>query len=140
MMWMGYCSKIYSSRCGLFVMLAAVWALCGCSDPSNDDGGGASLDDKQVLSTLTDAQVGALCDWSNQQQGGYGKEVQCPSGGSVMTQKDQASCKAEDSPSLKKCGQTVGVYKACTLELAKDPCDTAKAFATDACKPLLPCF
>lgn len=137
---MDICLVIQGSRLRLIATLASLLALCACSDPSSNDGGGANLDDAQILSTLTDAQLGALCDWANQQQGGYGKEVKCASGGSVMTQKDQASCEAEDGPSLKKCSQTVSTYKACTLELAKDPCDTSKALATDACKPLIPCL
>ncbi len=121
-------------RCA-FVL--ALW-LVGCSDDGTTT---TSLDDNQKLSALSDAQLGALCDWSNAAQGGYDKEVLCKDGvTSVPTQKDQAACKAEDGPILKKCDQSVAIYKACTLRLAPDPCDTTNGLTSKQCLPLLPCL
>lgn len=126
--------------CAIGAIAAGALVVSGCSDPSDEPNEGGALDDGQKLSSLSDAQLGALCDWSNQQQGGYGKQVKCASGGTIMTQTDQASCKAEDGPTLKKCDQTVAVYKACTLRLVQDPCLNSEAYASDACRPLVPCL
>lgn len=113
-------------------------ALSACSDDAADE---PALDDNQKLSALSDAQLGALCDWSNAAQGGYDKKILCKDGvTSVPTQKDQAACKAEDGPVLKKCDQTVATYKACTLRLAPDPCDTTNGLTSKECLPLLPCL
>jgi hypothetical protein len=122
------------------ILAVTTIVLGGCSDDDSSSSGEATLDDNQKLSTLSDAQLGALCDWSNTQQGGYGKSTQC---GAIMvtTQKDQAACKAEDGPTLMKCEQTVGVYKACTLKIAAgNQCDISGALASKECQPLLPCL
>jgi hypothetical protein len=118
--------------------LLGAFAVSACSDDAASE---PALDDNQKLSTLTDAQLGALCDWSNSAQGGYDKDVLCKDGvTTVPTQKDQAACKAEDGPILKKCEQTVATYKACTLRLATDPCDTTNGLTSKECLPFLPCL
>jgi hypothetical protein len=126
----------FFSHATLGLLVAAT--LSGCSDDSKSTD--VSLDDNQKLSTLTDAQIGALCDWSNDKQGGYGSETKCSDGSSVSAQKDQAACKAEDGPTLKNCDQTVATYKACTLKIAMHECDISPALLSDECVPLLPCL
>lgn len=134
-------SYLHTSRHAVILLirtLLAGLALPGCSDDAADE---PALDDNQKLSALSDAQLGALCDWSNAAQGGYDKKILCKDGvTSVPTQKDQAACKAEDGPVLKKCDQTVATYKACTLRLAPDPCDTTNGLTSKECLPLLPCL
>jgi hypothetical protein len=120
----------------------ALLGLAGCSDGGDGDDGGSTvvLDDDELLSSLDDAEIGALCDWSNEQQGGYGQEIDCDNGITVSTQDDQATCKAEDEPMLMSCDQTVRQYKACTLRIAAEICDIGKALASADCVPLLPCL
>lgn len=134
--------KVHCSSNGaplrIVAALLVAGALPACSEDSKT--GNDSLDDNQKLSSLNDAQLGALCDWSNEKQGGYGSVTQCGAGVMISAQKDQAACKAEDGPTLMKCDQTVATYKACTLKIAANECDIGPALASKECVPLLPCL
>jgi len=138
-MFKGHCSS-NGAPLRIVMALLVAGALPACSDDDSTNDG--SLDDSQKLSTLTDAQFGALCDWSNAKQGGYGSTTKCSDGTTVSAQKDQAACKAEDGPTITNCDQTVATYKACTLKMAEHKCDSdiTAALLSQECKPLLPCL
>ena len=67
---------------GLFLV------ACGGSN----DGSSSGLPRSATFSALTQAQAGRLCDWINQNQGGYGRSVTCLDGSLQTTDADKASC------------------------------------------------
>jgi hypothetical protein len=85
-----------------------------------------------LLSSLSPAQGAQLCDWTNQQLGGYGRTAQCVVGPRA-TDPDQAYCMS----GLSSCpGLTVGDIEDCTLAQGADLC---KYFTAPACEPLWAC-
>src|SRR4029079_1426833 len=93
---------------GLIVAMFAAGVLAvGCGGSSGGGGGtGASgVPSGKRLDSLTDAEKGLLCDWTNAKLGGYGMSVDCGGGLSLDAEASQADCIA-DAPT--SCAATVG--------------------------------
>jgi hypothetical protein len=93
------------------------------------------LDPSVDTSTLTNAQLGELCDWTVAELGGYGKVTMCGSNGgasSVKNPSDQAMCIA--TAFMFRCPVTVGHYETCILaQVPSQGC----YFPTTPCAPLV---
>ena len=128
--------------------IVAIWVIecLGCSSgtrmavPSESDSGLREASASSVLRmrtstlpSLTPAQGAQLCDWTNQQLGGYGRTVNCPVVGARATDVDQAYCIS----GLTSCpGLTVGDVEDCTLAQGTDIC---KYFTATQCSPFWAC-
>jgi hypothetical protein len=128
--------------------VAAIWVVgcLGCAGRTGlamsfeEDSGPSGIAASSVLrmrgSTLSDltAEQGAqLCDWTNQQLGGYGRSLNCPVVGARATDRDRAYCIS----GLASCpGLTVGDIEDCTLAQGADIC---KYFTATECSPLWTC-
>jgi hypothetical protein len=90
-------------------------AITSCSSASSGSGGPA-VDASKELSSLSVAELQTLCDWSVQQQGGYGAHGYCEASGTPLeTPSDQATCVAEVTPHYSRptCTTTVGQWAMC---------------------------
>lgn len=88
---------------------------CGASPPS-ESSSGPPIDFWKKLSALSTAEVQALCDWSTQKEGGYGRTIQCEASGTPLeTALDQATCVAESSQNASQpnCSVTLGQWTTC---------------------------
>jgi hypothetical protein len=99
------------------------------------DAGLPPIDPSVDTSTLTNAQLGELCDWTMAELGGYGKVTTCGGNGgasSVQNPADQAMCIA--TAFMFRCPVTVGHYETCILaQVPSQGCD----FPTTPCAPLV---
>jgi len=113
-----------------WVALSGLWvALSGCGDDSD----GAGVPDDKVLSTLSDSELGSVCDYLARETGGYGATRTC----GTETRKswpDQAACKSSLAPLQVGCGATFGQLRACSAKQAAAGCDTAAAENSPECK------
>jgi hypothetical protein len=107
----------------------AAAALVGCGDD-----GGSQVPDEKVLSTLSDAEEGSVCDYLAQQYGGYGKAVTCPDREPRSVWSNQAACKAALGDLLQDCAATFGQLKACTAKSVAAGCDSSAAENSAECK------
>jgi len=83
--------------------LAVLAAACGGSGD-----GPAGVDRSKRVSTVTDAEKAALCDWLAPMVGGYGSTHPCP-GALITAPPDKATCIAE----FPVCDVTVGAFADC---------------------------
>jgi hypothetical protein len=113
-------------------------ALSGCAGGSGSDKGasGSGLPRTSAVVSLTPQQGAQLCDWTNREQGGYGRRVTCPSG-PISTNVNQAQCVAGLPDLQLVCpALTVADVEDCTLAHGTDLC---KYDAAPACAPLRAC-
>jgi hypothetical protein len=105
--------------------------LAGCgSDDDNGDGSGPS--DGQMLSTLGAADHASLCDWMMRPYGGYGATITC--GDETHDVGTKQECTSRLATVFATCEKgTVGQFKACSSQIASDPCDESK-LESDACE------
>jgi hypothetical protein len=73
--------------------------------------GAPPVDPTKDVGELTDAEKGALCDWSVQILGGYGHETDCGNNIFVRTHASQAVCLLIEFPA--DCGLTVLEWELC---------------------------
>ena len=108
-----------------------MFALVGCGADTYDHDAGPVLDKAKKVASLTDSEVGTLCDWLVMEHGGYGNTITCgPETISVYA--DQAACKPRLTPVLQACpNATVGQYQACIAVTAVDPCDTSRTMSAE---------
>ena len=96
-----------------FLLLSTI----ACSSmPSASADAGLDVDPAMKLNTLTSGEQQALCDWTNQEEGGYGTVVLCDaSQASLEADKDQATCVAEEIQHFEQptCTTTVGDWMMC---------------------------
>jgi len=121
-------------RCNWYrAMFLAAVVGCGNSPNSSNDSAtdtrkgqmaGSGLPRSSAIGSLSPEQFGILCDWTNNEQGGYGRTVNCPSGDPQFTDKDQKSC-VEVLPLIRS---------ACPTLTVADAEDCASAIGTDLCK------
>jgi hypothetical protein len=99
------------------------------------DAGLPPIDPSVDTSTLTNAQLGELCDWTMAELGGYGTVIMCGGNGgasSVQNPANQAMCVATSFTF--RCPVTVGHYETCILaQVPSQGCD----FPTTPCAPLV---
>ena len=75
------------------------------------------------VGTLSAADVARLCDWTNQQQGGYGHHVTCAGSEDMSTDPDQKTCTDGQPDIAAHCPDlTVGDVEDCTNALGTDLC------------------
>jgi hypothetical protein len=141
-------------RSVLAILLAAVAVLlvaCGSSDagpattadtgvtPGNEAGPDGDVVDANLppidpgtdVGSLTDAQRGELCDWTNSALGGYDLVTDCGGGNTVRNDTDQAACVAHLTY---RCPVTVGQFETCVLAEAPS---RGCVFPFDQCHPLV---
>jgi hypothetical protein len=109
------------------------------ADASGEGGDGLGLPRASTVVSLTADEGAHLCDWINQQEGGYGRTMDCAlTGGPVTTDMSQSACVMglADLPSTCP-GLTVGDLEDCTLARGTDLC---KYFTVAPCAPLRACF
>jgi hypothetical protein len=116
---------------------AAVAAALGCGGGS-PPGDGLGLPRASTVVSLTPAQGAHLCDWINQEEGGYGRTVNCVLTGPVATNLNQNDC-VMGLPILQSTCPvlTVGDLEDCSLARGTDLC---KYYTAAACAPLRACF
>lgn len=107
----------------------AAAALVGCGDD-----GDAEIPDGKVLSTLSDAEVGSVCDYLAQLAGGYGATIACPDEEPRSVSANQQACKEEMAEFFRGCGATFGQLKACMGKMAESKCDSSSAENSAECK------
>jgi hypothetical protein len=82
---------------------------------NSSDAGFPPIDRNTEISTLDNAQLGELCDWSVTQFGGYGAMASCTN--SMRSQPaNQAVCIAQEF--MYRCAVTVGQFEDCVLAQA----------------------
>ena len=117
---------------GLIMMLFTLGTLAvGCGGSSGSGGTGASgVASGKRLDSLTDAEKGQLCDWTNAKLGGYGASMDCGNGFSIAADDSQADCIANW---FTTCSATVAQGEACANA------QSCTDFAPSACAPLATC-
>jgi hypothetical protein len=113
--------------------LAALSTACGTSPASSS---GPPLDPSKKLSALSTSELGAFCDWTAQQEGGYGKTTYCEANGAPLyAPTDQATCVMELSQHASEpdCSATVGQWTPCVQWLDANFCDTTPATLPAEC-------
>jgi hypothetical protein len=95
---------------------------CG---PGSGSGPGPSsgLPRSSTFADLTTDQVGILCDWINERQGGYGRHVSCPDGSTQDTDANKSEC----------VGAAPVVASYCPALTVADVEDCTNAVLTDLC-------
>lgn len=131
---------------GLALLLATTCIVGSCSksevvpplappdrppiDAGDPDGGARTLQD------LTLREREALCDWTAQVNGGYGKIWFCEGGAVVQNQRTQEACLYEY---VSGCyNLTIEVWSTCQKKIATDPC-ALFLYTADECKAVLKC-
>lgn len=112
-------------------VLMLVATLLGCSggDGTGSGATGSGVPRSSTIASLTPAQAGTLCDWTNTKQGGYGRLVTCPDGTEEDTDADKAYCMAAFPLIAQYCPTlTVGDIEDCANATGTNLC----AFATAA--------
>jgi hypothetical protein len=118
---------------------AALLAALGCGGGAPQEGGdGLNLPRASTVVSLTPDEGAHLCDWINQEEGGYGRTMDCALNGPVATDASQSTCVAGLPDLASVCpGLTVADLEDCTLARGTDLC---KYFTAAACAPLRACF
>lgn len=132
----------------LCVALATLTFPAGCTEtrrgpglPRTTPGADASTGTTSgVPSTLTVASLDAaqlrqLCEWSIGVQGGPGRMVECPGGGSTTTS-TEADCTGGLSGTTISCDITVGEVEDCFVAIGTDLCGLLDG---PACAPFVAC-
>ena len=94
----------------IVVMLGALAIGCGSSGGGGGGNGASGVPSGKRLDSLTDAEKGLLCDWTNAKLGGYGMSKDCGGGFSLDADPSQADCVAGAPTS---CAATVAQAEAC---------------------------
>jgi hypothetical protein len=119
---------------GWLVVAGIAAGACG------DDAGASGVDGSKRMNEVSEAELGRLCDWANEQSGGYGRTIPCTENMDVLTDTSREDCVMQDAPAFAACSATVAEYEACTLEIAKDLCTFEAALTRDVCAPILACL
>jgi hypothetical protein len=86
-------------------------------------GNSSGLPRETTIANLTAEQVGRLCDWGDNREGGYGRTVTCPDGSSVSNDPDMATCVLNLPLFGSSCpGATVGDAEDCLNAVGTDLC------------------
>lgn len=118
------------------ILMTATMLACSCSSSTSS----SSVDPSKRLNALTTSDQQALCDWTAQEQGGYGTIIPCDAGPSDLeVEKDHAACLALETQHFDQptCTATVGDWMACVkLNLstwcsAHPPAPTGQCAAID---------
>jgi hypothetical protein len=102
------------------------------AEGGNFDDAGLGIATTVGLNELTDDQRGLLCDWMNEQLGGYGQATDCGGGILVQNAADQQECLTTSFGF--RCDVTVAELEQCVI--ARAPSHGC-IFVASACRPLL---
>lgn len=113
-----------------YVLAVSAAVACGghqAPSSSSSNSAGPNLDASKKLADLSVTDWQTLCDWTAQQQGGYGSTIVCDAGGnggSLSAPTDEATCVQEyaEGPN---CPATVQQMVSCIQLWTKTWCDTA---------------
>ncbi len=112
--------------------------VSGCGSDSSGGSAGSGLPRTSTVASLTPEQGVQLCDWINQEEGGYGRTVNCALTGPMATNANQMDCVSGLPDFQFECPLlTVAQLEDCTTAEGTDLCK----YNTDpACAPLRLCF
>ena len=94
-----------------------------CGPSGTNVASSSGLPRSDTFADLTTDQVGVLCDWINERQGGYGRNVTCSDGSKQNTDASKADC----------VGAAPGVASACPTLTVGNVEDCTNAVLTDLC-------
>ena len=130
-------TRIATMAAAALTMLAAACGGGGGAGGSGGSGGGGGtgggggaplgLDRNKAISTVTEAEKGALCDWYAPMAGGYGAPPVCATG-FIHAPPDRATCIA-DFPS---CTVTIGEFQDCIMAILAAQAMCTQAALTEA--------
>src|SRR5262245_17407867 len=111
--------------------LAIVMLACGGGGGGGGGNGPAGVDRSKPISSVTEADKGALCDWFVPMVGGYGAPPPCAMG-FLSAPPDKATCIME----FPSCAVSIGDFEDCVVAVvaAQNVC-TADALAAAAARP-----
>jgi hypothetical protein len=119
--------------------LAILWILAvtplACSSSASSR---SSVAPSKSLNALSTGDLQGLCDWTAQQEGGYGTNIPCDGGGSLEASQDQATCVAEamqhfDQPS---CTSTAEDWMTCIKWRLSNWCSAAPPAPSGQCEAI----
>jgi hypothetical protein len=90
------------------------------------------------VASLTNAELGRLCDWGLAQLGGYGTTMVCTDGTTIRNSPSQQSCIAGHNRGF-QCIATVGDSEDCLRAIATQGCSQFLFSSLPACRAMLTC-
>jgi hypothetical protein len=99
---------------------------------------GSGLDRARPVSSLSDAELGRLCDWGLSQLGGYGTTLVCSDGSQIRNSPSQQACIAGHDRSF-RCIATVGDSEDCLRAIGTGGCSQALFLSLPACRAMFTC-
>jgi hypothetical protein len=114
---------------GSLVLLVSLVSL-GMTSCGGSSGESSGLPPATLIGSLNATQAGVFCDFTNGQQGGYGRTMTCPDGSTQDTDPDKATCVSAVPlvgifcPTL-----TVGDGEGCSSAIGTDLCKITTAAA-----------
>ena len=106
--------------------------------PSDTTPSRSGLDPSRAVASLTDAELGRLCDWGVGALGGYGTVMFCTDGSQIRNSPSRASCIAGHDRSA-RCRATVGDSEDCLWTLATLGCSQAIIQFRPSCQLMSSC-
>jgi hypothetical protein len=127
---------------GLGIDLALVGCGPGTGQPGTANGDAsdrpANIPQSDTFSMVSQSQAAALCDYIAATNGGYGRSMTCPNGGTEMNYAAQSDCVADAAPIGYYCPTfTVGQAEDCAIAVGLDICN---APLDPACNPYEACL
>lgn len=98
----------------------------------------SGLDPSRTVASLTDAELGRLCDWGVGALGGYGTVMFCTDGSQIRNSPSRQSCIAGHDRSA-RCQATVGDSEDCLWTLATLGCSQAIIQFRPSCQLMNSC-
>ena len=100
----------------------------GTSGTGGGGGSSSGVPRTTTIATITSAQAGTLCDWTEGKRGGYGRVVTCPDGSQQSTDADKPTCLTMTPQLGALCpGLTVGDVEDCANAIGTNLCSMATA-------------
>jgi len=99
---------------------------------------GSGLDRARPVASLTDVELGRLCDWGLGRLGGYGTTLMCIDGTQIRNSPSQQACIAGHDRSF-RCTATVGDSEDCLNAIATRGCSQSLFFSLPACQAMFTC-
>lgn len=107
----------------VLALTAPLAVSCGSSDGGAGSSSSSGIPASTLISALTTAQAGTLCDWENGKTGGYGRVVSCPDGSTQGSDPDKATCVSDVPDVGAACPTlTVGDIESCANAIGPNLC------------------
>jgi hypothetical protein len=119
--------------------------LIACSSSATQGDGGSQPSAGKAIASLSDAELGALCDQLAATEGGYShpKMLTCDAGTQTLSfgiGSNQAQCKQALGPLGASCGTlTVGNVQGCVTDTYAQTCSSSDLIAP-SCDPFFSCL